>query len=188
MTSTFIILAGEGHIRADNESENLLILSTAYNLRLFLPPGTVTYEEEPSKSRIDPIYSTDFLSNSVIKCDVSDVDHHSDHLPIETHFQISLAPSIPDAPQKNWKKINSEPFFKGVIKCIQDSPFLSPPPFGNFDCSTKDLGSQNESLANRLSKTLNESTPDLKICARSKAGFNEGCKEAQIRAQRLKKA
>lgn len=169
---------GGPHIRANNGSEDLLILSKAYDLSLLLPPGTITYEEGPGKSTIDLKYLTDFLSNSVIKCDVSDIDHHSDHLPIETHFQISLAASIPDDPRKNWKKINPEIFFKAVIKCIQDSPFLSPPPPGNFDCSTEGLDSQIQSLANGLSKALNESTPDLKICARSKAGFNEECKEA----------
>lgn len=49
------------------------------------------------------------------------------------------------------------------------------------------LDLQIQSLANALSKALNESAPDLKICARSKAGFNEECKEAQMRARRLKK-
>ncbi len=89
---------GGPYIRADNGSEDFLILSKAYNLSLLLPPGTITYEEGPGKSTIDLIFSTDFLSNSVIRCDVSEIDDHSDHLPIETYFQISLAASIPDAP------------------------------------------------------------------------------------------
>ena len=70
----------------------------------------------------------------------------------------------------------------------QDSPFLFPPLSGNFDCSTEDLDSQIQSLANRLSKALNESTLNLKICANSKTDFNEECKEVQMRAWRLKKA
>lgn len=123
-----------------------------------------------SKSTIDLIYSTDFLSNSVI---ISEMDHHSDYLTIKTHFQISLGASIPDAPRKNWKKIDCNTFSKAVTKYIQDSPAFSPPPPTSFDSSMAGLDLQIQSLANALSKALNESAPDLKICARSKAGFNE---------------
>lgn len=118
------------YARADNESEDLIILSRAFDLNLLIPPGTIppgtiTYEEGPDKSTIDLIYATYFLSNSVIKCDISEIDHHSDHLPIETHFQMSLAVSIADTPRKNWKMIDCDTFSKAVVTNIENSPILS---------------------------------------------------------------
>ncbi len=70
---------GGPHIRADIVSEDLLILSKAYDLNLLLTSGTIKYEEGTGRSTIDLIYSTEFLSNSVIMCDVSKTNHHSDH-------------------------------------------------------------------------------------------------------------
>lgn len=130
---------GGPHAQVDNGSEDLIILSRAFDLNLLLPPGTIIYEEGPGKSTIDLICATDFFSNSVIKCGISEIDHHSDHLPIETHFQISLAASIPDIPRKNWKKIDCDTFSKAVAKYIEDSPVFSPPLTTGFDNSTTGL-------------------------------------------------
>lgn len=42
-------------------------------------------------------------------------------------------------------------------------------------------------FANELFKVINESTPYLKICVKSKVRFNEKFKKAQMRARKLKK-
>lgn len=188
--STFIILAGEGLTFELTTDLKILLSWTKPMISASSYPRGQSHTKKwgPGKSTIDLIYSTDFLSNSVIKCNVSEIDHHSNHLPVEIHFQISLAASIPNAPQKNWKKINPDTFSKAVIKYVQGSPFFSPPPSTNFDCSTEGLNLQIQSVANRLFKAPIELAPDLKICARLKAGFNEERKEVQIRARRLKKA
>ncbi len=114
------------------------------------------------------------------------------------NLQLSVPPAVvatkvtienvPDIPRKNWKKIDCDAFSKAVAKYIEDSPVLSPSLTTGFDNSTTGLDLQIQSLANALSDAINESAPDSKICARSKAGFNEECKEAQMRARRLKKA
>lgn len=51
-----------------------------------------------------------------------------------------------------------------------------------------ELDSQLELLIKIINRAINESTPKQRLCARSLPGFDEECKELQMRARRLKKA
>lgn len=50
-----------------------------------------------------------------------------------------------------------------------------------------ELDNQVELLVKIIDKAINESTPKQRLCARSIPGFDEECKEAQMRARRFKK-
>lgn len=129
-------------VQADPSSEELLILTETPRLNLLLPPGTITYEEGNGRSTIDLIYSTALLSNSVIKCDLSEIDHRSDHFPITTTFQIALLANPDSSPRKNWKKTNLECLLKTLSTDIATSPDLTPRTPNQFNNSKTGLESQ----------------------------------------------
>ncbi len=59
---------------------------------------------------------------------------------------------------------------------------------GNLDLdSTEKIDNQVQALVKAIQEGVEISTPMLKICSRSKLGFTLECKEAQMRARRLRK-
>ena len=83
--------------------ENLSLIS-------LLPSGTVTRGQRDEESTINLMLSTAKLAEGMICCRIHDTQHGSDHLPIETTFDLA----IPDRPEfvrflfkeAPWKEMN----------------------------------------------------------------------------------
>jgi hypothetical protein len=76
-------------------------------LTLLLPPETITYSKNRGKSTIDLVFSSSHLSNSLTSCcSREDLDHGSDHYPVEITFLFSPHVS-PFVPKPQWKKADN---------------------------------------------------------------------------------
>lgn len=133
------------------------------------------------------IYSTTLLSNSVIKCDFSDIDHHLDYFPIITIFQIALLTNSNSIPPTNWKKTNLNCLLKTLELDITNSLYLNLLTPGTYDKSKTRLEYEIASFIYSLIKAIDKSTSNTQICSISKPGVNKKCKKTQIWAKRLKK-
>lgn len=165
---------------SDLRFKELLVVSKTYRLSLLFLPGTITYEEKISKSTIKLIYSTTLLSNSVIKCDFRDIDHHLDYFPIITIFQIAFLTNANSIPPTNWKKTNLNCLFKTLELDITNSPHLNLLTPGTYDKSKTGLEHQIASFIYSLTKAIDKSTSNTQICSISKSGVNKKCKKTQI--------
>jgi hypothetical protein len=71
-------------------SQLLLSLQELHNLSLLLPPESITFKRHGGESTIDLVFSSSDLMNSLTACYLrEDLDHGSDHYPIETSFLCS---------------------------------------------------------------------------------------------------
>jgi endonuclease/exonuclease/phosphatase family metal-dependent hydrolase len=79
-------------------SQLLLSLQELHNLFLLLPPESIIFKRHGGESTIDFICSSSDLLNSLTACRLTeDLDHGSDHYPIETSFLLSphASPHVP---------------------------------------------------------------------------------------------
>ncbi len=75
------------HVRPDSESRHLISMYNAHSLRLFLPPGTITREENHHKTTIKLIFASPPMKNELESCRVrKDLHQGSDHYPIQSVF------------------------------------------------------------------------------------------------------
>lgn len=73
----------------DTKSNNPIQIIGDFQLVTFLPKGTITYNDKNTQSCIDLCYSIESIIERIIKCWVDiDVDHNSDHLPINTILDL----------------------------------------------------------------------------------------------------
>jgi hypothetical protein len=85
-------------------SQLLLSLQVLHNLSLLLPPESITFKRHGGESTIDLVFSSFDMMNSLTACHLrEDLDHESDHYPIETSFLFSPHVS-PHAPRPLWRK------------------------------------------------------------------------------------
>jgi hypothetical protein len=89
---------GGPRVRPHRASHLLLSLQELHNLSLQLPPETITYKKHGGESTIYLVFSSSDLSNTLTACRLREnLDHGSDHNPIETSFLISphVSPHVP---------------------------------------------------------------------------------------------
>jgi endonuclease/exonuclease/phosphatase family metal-dependent hydrolase len=88
-------------------SQLLLSLQELHNLSLLLPPEIITFKRHGGESTIDLVFSSSDLMNSLTACCLrEDLDHGSDHYPIETSFLLS--PHIfPQVQEPLWRKADT---------------------------------------------------------------------------------
>jgi hypothetical protein len=85
-------------------SQLLLSLEELHNLSLLLPPESITFKRHGGESTIDLVFTSSDLMDSLTACCLrEDLDHWSDHYPIETSFLFSPHVS-PHAPKPLWGK------------------------------------------------------------------------------------
>ena len=96
-------------------AEPLLTLIACHHMKMALPEGMPTLRSTSSKNftRVDNVFLSDTLLNTVIKCTTRprDLPPRTDHLPIETILDIS-APLVEAAPRHDFRRINWEDFIK----------------------------------------------------------------------------
>ena len=77
----------EGYLKHDAQADELIEMMAENNMRLLLPPGTITFPN--AGTTIDLTWGNENAEQSLLKCQISeDNDHGSDHLPIETILDI----------------------------------------------------------------------------------------------------
>lgn len=164
----------------DRNSEDLVSVVEEYGLQLLLKKGTVTYEEAGYHSTIDLVFATLFIAENLISCKVSqDNEYGSDHYPITTRFNHQTIQRKEQA-RHQFKRTYIQKLRQAMSKNV-------------FALEKLDLDSieKIDNLVQALVKAIQEAieifTPIVKICFRSKPGFTLECKEAQIKARRLRK-
>jgi endonuclease/exonuclease/phosphatase family metal-dependent hydrolase len=89
---------GGPSVRPHYPSQLLLSLQDLYNFSLLLTPDTVTLKRHSKEVTLDLVFSSSVLLNSLTACClIEDLDHGSDHYPIETLFLFSphVSPHVP---------------------------------------------------------------------------------------------
>ena len=178
---------GGEHVRNDPWAEELLYIMEARAMTQLLPQGTPTYTENCSTT-IDLIFASPGLTAGLVRCNIAKAfDAHSDHLPIYTSFLVGTKQATPKS-RKNWKKIDqkklSELVESGIltrdslVNCVQHNSMPS---------NETEIDECVTDLIEVISIAIEASVPTINITPRSKVGFNEECKEAQMRCRRLKR-
>ena len=106
------ILWGGTAVRDERRGEADPILNKMDSLSLIglLPTGTITRRQRNEESTIDLVLVTANLADARLCCRIHDTQHRSDHLSIETHFDLVIS----DRSESNrflfkeasWKEMN----------------------------------------------------------------------------------
>ena len=172
----------------DKKSSELLDITESLSMDQLLPRGTATYTENCSTT-IDLVFATPGVTNSLIHCNVAtELDAHSDHQPILTTIHAQLKRSRP-AQIRLWRKTNPAVLQSSIIKSINTNPQLSAILYAQsvLMLSRDQLDKAVQDLFAIIDKAAKAATPIANITPRSKPGFDEECKEAQMICRRLKK-
>jgi endonuclease/exonuclease/phosphatase family metal-dependent hydrolase len=89
---------GGPRVTPHRASQLLLSLQELHNLSLLLPPEKITFKRHSGESKIDLVFSSSDLINTLTACCLrEDLDHGLDHYPIETSFLFSphVSPHVP---------------------------------------------------------------------------------------------
>lgn len=99
---------GGADVQADQEADELILLTEEFEMKQVLPRGTITWRRADSQSTIDLIFMTPLLRESLIQCHTSkSLDCHSDHEPIRTLINLSTIQASPRQ-SRNWKQTDVE--------------------------------------------------------------------------------
>ncbi len=164
----------------DRNSKDLLSVVEEFGLQLLLKKGTITYEEAGHQSRIDLVFTTSFIAESLISCKVSkDNEYGSDH------YLIIMCFNLQTIQRKEQVRHQSK---RTDIQKLQKAMSEKVIAFGNLDLdSTEKIDNQVQALVKAIQEAVEISIPMVKICSRSKPGFTLGCREAEMKARRLRK-
>lgn len=164
----------------DRNSEDLLSVVGEYGLQLLLKKGTITYEEAGHHNIIDLVFATPFIAESLISCKISqDNEYGSDHYPIITRFNLQTIQREEQA-RHQFKRTDIQKLRQAISEKILA--------LENLDLdSTGKIDNLVQALVKAIQEAVEISTPMVKICSRSKPGFTLECKEAQMKARRLRK-
>jgi hypothetical protein len=88
--------------------------------------------------------------------------------------------------KRNWAKTNTEILHKTLNEeIIKTQALISTNEI--FDNTKEGLDPQVDGLAKAIRAAIEASTPFIKICPKSKAGFTKECKEASLEAKRRRR-
>jgi endonuclease/exonuclease/phosphatase family metal-dependent hydrolase len=98
--------------RPDPEAEEIIELVDEHQLGLLYEPGTITYKARDTETTIDLSLATETLQERLVRCRPrDDMNHDSDHIPVETVFNISTATKV--LPERwNWERTDKEKLHK----------------------------------------------------------------------------
>lgn len=160
-----------------NGVDYFLSLLDEHNLRLQLPPGSITYEARGAKSTLDLVFTTPEITDRIITCNTCPLmDHDSDHIPVETRIDLRTADASPTL-RKNWEKLDSR-IFDAVL--TNNLPSLE-------ECQSHDIKQIISQMVETLNKAIAESVPTSQPCERSLPHFTPECKEACQKTNRLRR-
>jgi exonuclease III len=85
-------------------SGRLLGMTEQADMDLITPKGMETWAARNSSSTLDLCFATTSLASKVLRCAVNiDLESASDHLPVQTEFEIQAQEQALPEPQLNWK-------------------------------------------------------------------------------------
>ncbi|GFF96865.1 pol-like protein [Aspergillus lentulus] len=161
--------------RADPEAEETLQLIENFDLGLLYEAGTVT---RGSESTIDLSLATPRLQDSLVRClPREDLDHDSDHIPLETIFaKPTLERTLPE--KWKWELTDKERLHHVLAQNLPDLRTLT---------TKQDIDNATKAIVNAILVAVKESTPKARVSPRSIPGWTRECKEAQQLARRLRR-
>ena len=129
------------------------------------------------------IFGTSDISTRMLKCRVAkELDHDSDHLPVETILNLK-APAAAPEPRKMWKKVNKAKLQATITPGLQS---LEEQYRGGLTSKCRVAGYA-EGLATTISEGIDAAVLWSKQSRYSKSGFTSECKEAISEANRLRR-
>ena len=115
-------------VRPDDRSHHILALADQYRLTQHVPRGAVTRYGVAggtyTESTLDLVWSTPLLSDRPVRCRVrEDLDHQSDHYPVEAIFNVNPGEQQPK-PSRAWAstdaKVMAEVLAENLPPCSLD--------------------------------------------------------------------
>ena len=162
------------------KSEELLMVTQRWGMEQLVPTKTTTYKESTGESTIDLVFATALLSESLISCGIAEeFDHDSDHQPILSKWILETVDKPLDV-----RRLLTRIDGTLLIETLQKSLALIPSTPSN---TAKELDKKTISLIEAIDTAMEASIPKARLCPKSVPGFDENCKDAQMRAKRLKK-
>ena len=158
----------------------LINITDDFGLQLLTPQGLETWSARGTHSTIDLAFATPFLSEAAIRCDiVRELDHHSDHLPIRTEFQLQVVHNEP-APRKAWEKLDEEQ----LLRVLSADPAFR---------TTVNLVTEEQiehrvaQIHTALLKAIDQTVPWSKPCCFSQSFWTPQCTALTLRARQLRR-
>ena len=170
---------GGNHILPDLRADFLLDLIDEFQLTQQLKPGTITWQQGDMRSTVDLVFTSENLDGRVTRCGVChDLDHDSDHFPIETVLDIAIQ-ADPAKPRCNWETLKPETFKDTLVPAL---PALNPL------LSERSIDLFTLHLTAAIQTAIKQSTSSKAINPQySRAGFNEACSQAVKDTRRLRR-
>ncbi len=169
--------------REDPLAETLIELMAEHEMRLLLPPNTITYptDNPAGGTTIDLVWGNERVEARVIKCQIAERnDHGSNHLPIEIEINLRVAYQNNASRRYNLKKADWNTVNANLTQLL---PALMDP-----DTATaEDLDKYAEGITNAIHRTLEETVPKLRPCPFSKRWWNENLTQLKREANRLRR-
>lgn len=173
------VWGGVNITRTERASESLLEIIETHQMEQVLTPGTVTYSDKNAESTIDLVFLTPLLRDSLIICQTGEFKYGSDHYPIITRVNLRTSQQ-PVEDKRQFRKTDRKRLLERFSEEIQTLP--------ESQLKTKEeIDEQVRLVITAIQRSIEFSTPLVRICKRSVPGFDCECKEAQMRARRLHK-
>jgi len=160
--------------------QSLLTVIENSQLELLTVPGTPTHRWSGGVSTIDLTFASESLASRILRCRIDqDLDHDSDHLPVDLTFGWKWQQVAPRL-KRCWAKTDEETLRRIVLRHLQQ-------------CETMPLNKKSDidefvaSIVIALNTGIDASTPWSNPSPRSVAGFNQECKEVCAEVQRLRR-
>lgn len=162
------------------KSEELLLLMQRREMEQMTPVGATSYKESSGKSTIDLVFTTPLLSESLVYCKIAEeFDHDSDHQPILSKWTLQMINKPVDS-RRLLAKMDLALLIETLQQNLVNISYLP-------SRTAKELDEKVLSLVKAIDTAMDTSIPKARLCPKSIPGFDEECKDAQMRARRLKK-
>ena len=149
-----------GYQEHDPQSDNLVEMMMAHDLRLLIPRGTITYPE--GGTAIDLVWGNSRAESNTLKCQIAaGCDHGSDHLPIETIIHLQPLTLDPTEPPLNYAKTN----WKELKNQLQ---IHIPPLYKSPLTTARDIDNYAQTLTTTITNAILATTPRKRPCPHSK--------------------
>ena len=165
--------------RTHDSAEMLIQTIDQHGLTLALPRGTITRERgENMPSTLDLVFISNSWIDNLLKCRVAEeLDHDSDHYPIETVLDFAIQ-TEPETQRRAWKRLNHDCFIVSIKNNLPDAE--------NLNCP-REIDNFTEKLAQAINNAINVSTPWTKLSRYSKSYWTDQCTAAVKSARKAKR-
>ncbi len=145
-----------------------------------IPVWAATYKESSGKSTIDLVFATPLLSESLIYCKIPEkFDNDSDHHPILSEWTLQMI-NMPIDSRRLLAKMDLALLIKTLQQNLVNIPHLP-------SRTAKEFDEKVLSLVKAIDIAMDISIPKARLFPKSIPRFDEECKDAQMKARKLKK-